>query len=191
MNDIATFFDTLADRWDELCFHDAEKINYILNRTTLKKGFRILDIGCGTGILERYLLPFSPSRIVAVDLSPQMIQQAQAKYKTPSVEFRCEDVMEIKDESFDYAIAYSVFPHFQDPRKLIDRLATLLIPGGELVICHSESREEINGHHHKHAGKLSFGLPPASEVASYMEPFFRVRALEDTDRLYLISGIRK
>lgn len=32
MNEIALFFDTLADRWDELCYRDPEKIMYILNR---------------------------------------------------------------------------------------------------------------------------------------------------------------
>ena len=27
MNKVADFFDTLADRWDELCYHDPEKLN--------------------------------------------------------------------------------------------------------------------------------------------------------------------
>ena len=30
MNKVADFFDTLADRWDELCYHDPEKLNDIL-----------------------------------------------------------------------------------------------------------------------------------------------------------------
>lgn len=51
MNKVADFFDTLADRWDELCYHDPEKLNDILQRTGLRKGLRILDIGCGTGVL--------------------------------------------------------------------------------------------------------------------------------------------
>ena len=59
MNEIASFFDSLADRWDELCTHDADKINTILEQTTLHKGLRILDIGCGTGVLEKYLTLFS------------------------------------------------------------------------------------------------------------------------------------
>ena len=144
MNKIADFFDTLADRWDELCYHDPEKLNDILQRTGLRKGLRILDIGCGTGVLESYLLPYSPRQIVGVDLSPAMIEKARSKYATPVVDFRCQDVWDIQGESFDYIIAYSVFPHFQEPEKLVSHLAGILPAGGELVICHSESRDKIN-----------------------------------------------
>ena len=89
MNKVADFSDTLADRWDELCYHDPEKLNDILQRTGLRKGLRILDIGCGTGVLESYLLPYSPLQIVGVDISPGMIEKARSKYATPIVDFRC------------------------------------------------------------------------------------------------------
>ena len=78
MNKVADFSDTLADRWDELCYHDPEKLNDILRRTGLRKGLRILDIGCGTGVLESYLLPYSPLQIVGVDISPEMIERHEA-----------------------------------------------------------------------------------------------------------------
>ena len=52
MNQIETFFDTMAERWDAVCVHDPEKIRTILDRTNLRRNARILDVGCGTGILE-------------------------------------------------------------------------------------------------------------------------------------------
>ena len=82
-------------------------------------------------------------------------------------------------------------PHFQEPEKLISHLAGLLPAGGELVICHSESRDKINGHHDKHAEKLSEGLPPVEELARMLSPFFTVNTMEDSDRLYMISATRK
>ena len=39
MNKVADFSDTLADRWDELCYHDPEKLNE-LDRRILKESFR-------------------------------------------------------------------------------------------------------------------------------------------------------
>ena len=149
-----------------------------------------VDVGCGTGVLEKYLLTYSPAHITGIDISPRMIEMAHNKYATPIVDFRCLDVMDLKNEQFDFIIAYSVFPHFEQPDKLIAHLASLLIPGGELVICHSEGRESINGHHNKQANRISFGLPPAREVAALMEPFFHIQEIEDTDELYIVSGIR-
>ena len=105
MNKVADFSDTLADRWDELCYHDPEKLNDILRRTGLRKGLRILDIGCGTGVLESYLLPYSPLQIVGVDISPGMIEKARSKYATPIVDFRCQDVRDIRGKSFDYILS--------------------------------------------------------------------------------------
>jgi 2-polyprenyl-3-methyl-5-hydroxy-6-metoxy-1,4-benzoquinol methylase len=191
MNVIADFFDALADRWDELCFHDPEKLNYILQHSGIRPDMHILDVGCGTGVLESYLLPHAPTRIVAIDLSPRMIKQAQLKYQTPVVDFRCMDVVDLTDEQFDYIIIYSAFPHFEYPEKLISHLADLCRPGGKLVICHSEGRQKINGHHTKQAGRISFSLPEAEQVISMMRPYFSIEQSEDTDRLYLICGTRK
>ena len=120
MNKVADFSDTLADRWDELCYHDPEKLNDILRRTGLRKGLRILDIGCGTGVLESYLLPYSPLQIVGVDISPGMIEKARSKYATPIVDFRCQDVRDIRGESFDYIIAEGLPP--------VEELARMLSP---------------------------------------------------------------
>ncbi len=49
MNQIETFFDTMAERWDAV--YDPEN-RTILDRTNLRRNARILDVGCGTGILK-------------------------------------------------------------------------------------------------------------------------------------------
>lgn len=37
MNQIETFFDTMAERWDAVCVHDPGKIRTILDRTNLRQ----------------------------------------------------------------------------------------------------------------------------------------------------------
>ena len=94
MNQIETFFDTMAERWDAVCVHDPGKIRTILDRTNLRQNARILDVGCGTGILESYLLPYEPRQIVAIDIAGQMIEKARMKYPDhPLIEFLQEDAM--------------------------------------------------------------------------------------------------
>lgn len=194
MNQIATFFDTMAERWDAISTHNPDKIRTILQLIPLHEGAAILDVGCGTGILESYLLSYRPKRIVAVDIAPQMIQKAKDKYAQVAdmLDFRCLDVMDLQEETFDYILIYSAYPHFMEPSKLIRHLYHLLNPDGRLIICHSESKEKINSHHARHApGALSNHLPPAREVANLMEPYFQIEAVTDTEAIYLVSGKRR
>ena len=191
MNQIETFFDTMAERWDAVCVHDPGKIRTILDRTNLRQNARILDVGCGTGILESYLLPYEPRQIVAIDIAGQMIEKARMKYPDhPLIEFLQEDAMSYEGKGFDYIILYSAYPHFMRPERLIEHMSGLLAPGGKLVICHSESKEKINTHHHRHADRLSLPLPPAREVAALMEPYLLPLVVEDTEQLYIVCGKR-
>lgn len=191
MNEIETFFDTMAERWDTFCVHDPERIRIILELSDLQPGARILDVGCGTGVMEQFLLRYRPSRIMGIDLSGQMIEKARIKYYDhPEIVFRQADVHTFSGECFDYIIVYSAFPHFMRPERLIGHLRELLLPDGKLVICHSESKERINSHHERHAKRLSLPLPPAREVATLMEPYFDIRVVADTESLYLVYGKR-
>ena len=191
MNQIETFFDTMAERWDAVCVHDPGKIRTILDRTNLRQNARILDVGCGTGILESYLLPYEPRQIVAIDIAGQMIEKARVKYPDhPLIEFLQEDAISYEGKGFDYIILYSAYPHFMRPERLIEHMSDLLVPGGKLVICHSESKEKINTHHHRHADRLSLPLPPAREVAALMEPYLLPLVVEDTEQLYIVCGKR-
>lgn len=194
MNQIATFFDTMAEQWDTISLHNPDKIRTILQLIPIHEGTSILDVGCGTGVLETYLLPYRPQRIVAVDIAPQMIRKAQEKYKgaKTNLDFRCMDIMDIRGETFDYILIYSAYPHFTAPTELIRHAYGLLNPDGRLVICHSESKEKINRHHARHApGALSMNLPPAQEVAALMEPYFHIEVVTDTESIYMVSGRRR
>ena len=176
---------------DAVCVHDPGKIRTILDRTNLRQNARILDVGCGTGILESYLLPYEPRQIVAIDIAGQMIEKARMKYPDhPLIEFLQEDAMSYEGKGFDYIILYSAYPHFMRPERLIEHMSGLLAPGGKLVICHSESKEKINTHHHRHADRLSLPLPPAREVAALMEPYLLPLVVEDTEQLYIVCGKR-
>ena len=97
------FFNSLAYKWDEMCHHDDKKIRKILQLSDIEKGSKILDIGTGTGILISYLLEKSPSKLVAVDISENMIEVARKKYKKENVEFVVSDIMNFNEGRYDYS----------------------------------------------------------------------------------------
>lgn len=165
---LAGFFDGLADSWDRLAVHPPERVSFILDAIGLEPGSSVLDVGCGTGVLEPYLsAALGPEgRILAIDLSRKMLAQAREKRGFPTVEYRATDFLSLDAGSgFDLVVVYSAFPHFMDRPAFFAKAACALAPGGRLAIAHIESRASINAMHG--AGSIpSLELPPVGELAA-------------------------
>lgn len=88
MND-KEFFNNLADKWDDMCFHSKEKIEYILSKANLKEGDRVLDIGSGTGVLIPYLenIISNNGNIAAIDIAENMLKVSKEKNKYSNLKF--------------------------------------------------------------------------------------------------------
>lgn len=94
-----------------------------------------LEIGCGTGAFSRLLAKRS-DRVVAVDLSPKMIEVAKRQSgHYPNIDFQVADILkwEFPVEQFD-AIASIATVHHLPLESLLPRLKVALKPGGKLVM---------------------------------------------------------
>ncbi|SHE98186.1 class I SAM-dependent DNA methyltransferase [Caloramator proteoclasticus] len=183
------FFNRLAPIWDEITKHDEKKIDKILKLIDIKDNLNILDVGCGTGILESFLLKYNPNSITAVDISEKMIDVAKSKYNYSKINFIAQDIMEHKG-LYDLIIIYSAYPHFSDKNALINHLSNMLNKGGKLVVAHSDSREKINSVHSRHQEVKEDRLPPAIETANIFSKYLYVNLVIDNDEMYIVSGIK-
>ena len=155
------FFNKLAPKWDETTSHDSEKVEKIIQLSSIEKGAKILDIGSGTGILISYFLEILPLSITAVDISDNMILRAKQKYRDDRITFIRGDIIEYtKEKDFNYLFLYSAYPHFKDKDKLFSHLLSLASYGGKIVIAHSMGREEINKIHEKNCDVKDHSLSP-------------------------------
>lgn len=191
MDKMKDFFNNLAEDWDNHSKGDPEKMERIFNTAELKDNSKILDIACGTGVLEEFLLKHNPHSILAVDLSEKMIEKAKSKYKDPKITFLCENVFNLKNEKFDFIIVYNAFPHFLEPEKFIEHISTLLNENGQFVICHGMGRKHLNDHHKRTANEISLGLKPASEVAELISPHFNIKSVIEEEHIYIVYGTKK
>ena len=110
------------------------------------RGPRVLEVGVGTG----KSMPYYPRgiNVIAVDLSPRMLEQARARARRLSVavELREADAQALPfpDGSFDTAVATFVFCSVPDPALGLKELRRVLVPGGQLLLLeHVLSRRPL------------------------------------------------
>lgn len=96
---------------------------------------RILEIGCGTGLLTRQIATLWPgAEIVATDLSPAMVATAEKRIGG-AVQFKEMDGEwpMAGDAPFDLILSSLTFQWFADLPGAIERSMLLLRPGGQLI----------------------------------------------------------
>ncbi|HOI41765.1 MAG TPA: class I SAM-dependent methyltransferase [Elusimicrobiales bacterium] len=151
--ELIEFFDRNAEPWDGYL----KPVDYavgaaVLERADVGPAHRVLDVACGTGVLEPLLLARGVTEITAVDISSGMAAVFTRKF--PKVKFVLGDYHEplFPEGSFDRVLIYNAFPHFRDPARVVANAASQLAPGGMLVIAHSMNREQLDWKHKKIGG---------------------------------------
>ncbi|MCF8486618.1 MAG: bifunctional 2-polyprenyl-6-hydroxyphenol methylase/3-demethylubiquinol 3-O-methyltransferase UbiG [Rhodobacteraceae bacterium] len=105
-------------------------------------GLRILDIGCGGGLLSEPMARLGAT-VVGADAAPRNIPVAQvhAEQSGLKIDYRhttAED-MAAAGEVFDVVLNMEVVEHVSDPLAYLTACQQLLVPGG-LMICSTLNR---------------------------------------------------
>ena len=188
------YFNSRADTWDEnIAEKDTNKLTGMAERLELKPGSVVLDVGTGTGVFLPYLLKNigKNGKIVALDLAEEMLAKAMAKYSAENVEYLHADIMDIPvyEEMFDSVVCYSSFPHFQDKHKALTEIRRVMKPGGRVFVCHTSSRDHINGMHSTLPGVENDLLPAPDEMRMlFSNAGFTVVKIEEDAESYLAVG---
>lgn len=191
--EIITYFDRLAPQWDADMIRNERIISRILDAAGIVAGVSVLDVACGTGVLIPDYLARGASRVVGVDISPEMIRLAREKFAHEArVSFLAADILETAFETpFDRCMVYNAFPHFPAPAALIERLSGALTRTGRLTVAHGMSRARIDAHHAGGASAVSVRLLPETELAALFRPYFDVDTVVSDDDMYLVSGVKR
>lgn len=137
-------FAALANRWWDpngpqkpLHALNPVRLDYVKRRVSLA-GARVLDVGCGGGLLSEALAK-EGAQVVAIDLAPELIKVARLHRLESGVEvdYRVQAVEALADEapaSFDAITCMEMLEHVPDPAAIIAACERLLKPGGRLFL---------------------------------------------------------
>lgn len=123
--------------------HNSHYHNFLLKQLPFRYK-NVLDIGCGTGEFSR-LLAKRADKVVAIDLSPNMIKVAKHHSRQDTnIDFQVADILkwEFPTEQFD-AIASIATVHHLPIEDLLPNLVPALKPGGKLVILDLLEHENL------------------------------------------------
>jgi 2-polyprenyl-6-hydroxyphenyl methylase/3-demethylubiquinone-9 3-methyltransferase len=100
------------------------------------KGLRILDIGCGGGLLSEPLARLGAS-MIGVDPSETNIEAAtqHAEQSGLTIDYRCTtaEVLAEAGEEFDIVLAMEVVEHVADVPLFVESCAAMVKPGGMMI----------------------------------------------------------
>ncbi len=188
--DIITFFDALADKWDDDMIRSDAIIEKILDISAIHEGVSVLDVACGTGVLVPDYAKRNVTDITGIDISSNMVKIAKQKF--PQINFICADAESHNfGRTFDRIMIYNAFPHFPNQDKLIEHLSSFLNVGGVLTVAHGMSLKQIDTIHQNSASNVSLKLPSSMELSRIIEKHLEPIECFDDEYMYIVSAIKR
>ena len=137
-------FDELAHRWcdpsgPQKALHamNPARLGYVADRVPLR-GARVLDVGCGGGLLSEAMAR-AGADVTAIDLAPELLKIARlhglesgirVDYRLTSI----ESLLATGEAPYDAITCMEMLEHVPDPSAIIATCASLLKPGGRLLV---------------------------------------------------------
>lgn len=131
----------------------------LIEHANLQEGDRVLDVGCGTGIVARRAAPHvgEQGTIVGVDINAGMLRVARttAGVITPTIAWRQGDAtaLPFPDESFTVIFCQQALQFIEDPAIALREMHRVLAANGRLAVSVLRSLQYNTGY-----GKLAEAL---------------------------------
>lgn len=176
-------FDRHAGSYDQYAVVQRTMTDSLLEQALQRKApedvRRIIEIGCGTGLLTGKLLDAYPNAsVLAIDLSPQMVELTRRRYSRSAagrLKVLVGDAEGVDDESVlkernqaDLIISSAVFQWFDEPERTLKAWLGQLGRDGLLAFATFGPRTFGELHEAFRAAERELGLPEMSHGQEFL-----------------------
>ena len=131
---VAGWYDTLLEKGDDT-YQAKVVLPNLVRAMDLKKGTRVLDLGCGQGFFAR-AFQLAGAEVAGVDISKELITLAQ-KQSPKEIRYfarSADDLGVFTDGYFDKISLVLAVQNMEAPHKVFKECMRILKPGGKLFI---------------------------------------------------------
>ena len=107
----------------------------------------ILELGCGTGKNTEWFIK-NAKRVVAIDLSEEMLNKAKQKYPVDNLTFQQADITEewpFENKSFELVTCNLILEHIQNLDFIFSEASRVLLPNGYFFISELHPFKQYQG----------------------------------------------
>jgi len=161
----------LAKLYSEVSGMQKEHGKELIEKLSLEKNMKILDLGCGTGYLSSVLADCvgPEGRVVAIDPNKSRLEIAEKQYSRSNLVFLEANDVTLPEDQYDLVFATYVLHWIQNKTAVFNKVYQNLKPGGRFAFTVPENR-----------------APFFQKMDKLMGPDFETK-IEQVARSYLLS----
>lgn len=124
-------FDNKAKRYYSI---QKKKIEIVLKLLEKHENGRVLDIGCGDGLISTLIANVTKAKVYGVDISRKALSKAKKKGIITRAMNVDKQGFPFEEESFDAVFCGDLLEHLYDTENLLENVRKILKPNGYLII---------------------------------------------------------